>query len=143
MGRDPYHFGDRLGLLLATFDLTIDRYVERLDTWSFDGTISERCGTLVDGLWSQMATRTPLEISSTCTDTLRPVGHPRAPGAPLRSRDLWQRTFPDIDQARVGRVRMVMPSLRVRGRRRSAAQPPPADGLLADAARRLSPPGTS
>src|SRR6478735_1414267 len=113
-----YHFGDRLGLLLATFDLTIDRYVERLDTWSFDGTISERCGALVDGLWSQMATshyRTSLEIQLHLhRHPAASVGHHSgARRAADASRDLWQRTFPDIDRVRVGRVQeMVMPSLR-------------------------------
>jgi TetR/AcrR family transcriptional regulator, regulator of cefoperazone and chloramphenicol sensitivity len=113
-----YHFGSRPGLLQATLDHSIDRYIERLAHWEPRGNVTERCEGLVDELWQQMARptyRASLELQ------LHLARHPLAGtdyrAAPRRAseaaRRTWRRSFVELDQARVDRAHgLVMPSLR-------------------------------
>ncbi|HEY3671880.1 MAG TPA: TetR/AcrR family transcriptional regulator [Acidimicrobiia bacterium] len=105
-----YHFGDRLGLLLAVFDHTIGEYCARLAELPVPvGTIEDRTTQLIAMLWQIMTTdiyRTTLEIQlhlnrqSAATDTYR-SGLARAARA---TRQAWRDAFPDIDRSTVDRV---------------------------------------
>jgi AcrR family transcriptional regulator len=105
-----YHFGDRLGLLLAVFDHTIGEYCARLAEQPVPaGTIERRTTQLIAVHWSLMTTeiyRTTLEIQlhlnrqSAATDAYR-SGLERAARA---ARQTWRDTFADIDRSTVDRV---------------------------------------
>jgi AcrR family transcriptional regulator len=105
-----YHFGDRLGLLLAVFDHTIDEYCSRLVEATVPmATIEQRTSELLAGHWQLMTTdiyRSMLEIQlhlnrqPSATETYR-SGLRRAGRA---ARQTWRDAFPDVDRATVDRV---------------------------------------
>jgi AcrR family transcriptional regulator len=105
-----YHFGDRLGLLLAVLDHTIGEYCSRLvEATVPTGTIEQRTRELLTTHWQLMTTelyRSLLEIQlhlnrqPSAADAYRSAVR-RAGRA---ARQTWRDAFPDVDRATVDRV---------------------------------------
>jgi AcrR family transcriptional regulator len=112
-----YHFGSHPALLQATFDHSIDQFVERLGTWSGDGTVAERGAALIGELWEQMAQptyRASLELQLHLARQAAPEAYRAgARRASTAIRRTWRRTFPDVDVRRIDDAHdLVMPALR-------------------------------
>lgn len=113
-----YHFGDRLGLLLAAFEHSVALFEADLDSFEADGPLPRRVAALVDATWRLMEQPSYRSGLETQVDLSRQPAATRAYRKIVRraskaASGAWLRTFPDIDTASVREVQdFVMTALR-------------------------------